>query len=237
MSIARNNSGTRKARRSGANPDFSTFGGRLRAIRRSLELKSDELGPEIGVSRNSISAWENGAGIKDENLIALAKRLGVTPAWLKSREGPDPEPKGSPFLSNFAGYPLSGEIVEVPEIEPMPDAHMAALSKVPIARWGLPANVIFHWMMAPGGALVVKRTRSDNPPHHRRGDYLFIDTSVVEATAPGMYVGIVDGLRLVVIVRNEDGTLSATAPTSKTPHLNAANVKIEGRVVAVLQRT
>lgn len=236
MSGSSTSSAKRKRRESASNQDYSTFAGRLRSVRKALGLKSEELGPEIGVSRNSISAWEHGAGIKNENLVALAKRLGVTPAWLRSREGPDPEPQGSPFLATCGDVSFADQVVEVPEVEPLPDAHMSSLSKVPIARWGLPANVILHWMMAPGGSLVIKQTRSDNSPHHRRGDYLFIDTSVTQATAPGMYVGIVDGLRLVVIVRNADGTLSATAPTSKTPRLNPMEVKIEGRVVAVLQR-
>lgn len=219
-----------------ATADYSTFASRLRSMRRALGLKGEQLGPEIGVSRNSISNWEHGAGIRDENLSALAKRLGVSPAWLKSRAGPDPEPSGSPFASAKTAFAASRAMVEVPEVDTLPDAHTEALSLAPVARWALPAEVILHWMMAPGGSLVVKRTRSDNPPYHRRGDYLFIDTSVVEATAAGIYVGIVDGLRLIVVRRNEDGSLSALAPTSKTPKLSPATLKIEGRVVAVLQR-
>lgn len=218
-----------------ANPDYSTFASRLRSVRKALRLRGEELGPQIGVSRTSISNWENGAGIREDNLAALAERLGVAPAWLLSREGPDPEPAGSPFNATQATSLSHQKMVEVPEIETLPQAHSEALSKMPIARWALPHHVVFHWMMAPGGSLVVKQTRSDNLPHHRRGDYLFIDTSVVEATAPGMYAAIVDGLRLVVVVRNNDGSLTMTAPTSRTPNLSVSDIKVEGQVVAVLR--
>ncbi len=66
-----------------------SFGERLKARRRELQLTQSALGKEIGVSGAAISQLEKGdtKGAKGENLFALAKALKCSPEWLLKGDG------------------------------------------------------------------------------------------------------------------------------------------------------
>lgn len=59
------------------------FGEKLKLLREEKKISQEELGVEVGVSRQSISKWESGNSIADiENLIFLSNYFGVTLDYL-----------------------------------------------------------------------------------------------------------------------------------------------------------
>ena len=72
---------------------------RLRSARKRAGLTQEDVAKAAGVSRPAVVQWESGesVSIKGENLIRVAKCLGVDPAWLVY------ESNTSPFVPpNFA---------------------------------------------------------------------------------------------------------------------------------------
>lgn len=70
----------------------------IRNYRKANNLSQDELAEKLGVSRQSISLWENGQTQPTlDNIIALAKIFHVTPDALLSSESSEtvPEPAES----------------------------------------------------------------------------------------------------------------------------------------------
>ncbi|WP_163833260.1 S24 family peptidase [Spartinivicinus ruber] len=63
---------------------MTSFGERLKARRKELEMTQNALGKEVGVSGAAISQLEKGdtKGSKGENLFALARALQCSPEWL-----------------------------------------------------------------------------------------------------------------------------------------------------------
>ena len=59
------------------------IGERIRLIRRGAHLQQDEFGQKLGLTRQSISAYENERGIPSRRVIAkMCDLFGVSPAWL-----------------------------------------------------------------------------------------------------------------------------------------------------------
>lgn len=67
--------------------DEAARGVRLRASRLLIGLSQEEAAKELKVSRTTVSGWENGAAIDEENLEAAAKLYGVSRGWLRYGEG------------------------------------------------------------------------------------------------------------------------------------------------------
>lgn len=66
--------------------DISTFGSRLRALRKRQGLTPTEVGVEIGVARNTISSWETGSDTPArEKLVALADLYEASLDWIEGR--------------------------------------------------------------------------------------------------------------------------------------------------------
>ena len=60
-----------------------TFAEKLLALRRARGWSQEELAAQVGVSRQALSKWENGAAMPDaENILAIAKIFGVTTDYL-----------------------------------------------------------------------------------------------------------------------------------------------------------
>lgn len=61
-------------------PYVATLGERIRKRRTALGLSQAELARRVGVKREAVSQWENGAskGLKPENLLKTADVLGTT---------------------------------------------------------------------------------------------------------------------------------------------------------------
>ena len=60
-----------------------TIGQRIAALRKERRLSQEELGAQVGVSRQAIYKWESDASLPDiDKLIALSKLFGVSVGWL-----------------------------------------------------------------------------------------------------------------------------------------------------------
>ena len=70
----------------------SRFPAKLTAARKAAELNQTELAEAAGVSRRSISAYENGEAFPRKNVLRkMAKALGVTVTYLTDEQATDPE--------------------------------------------------------------------------------------------------------------------------------------------------
>ena len=72
-------------------PDNTTresIGGRLQAERKARGLTQDQLGKMFDVSKQAVSAWENGHSAMSPNLLdQIAQRLDISTMWLITGEG------------------------------------------------------------------------------------------------------------------------------------------------------
>lgn len=81
-----------------------TLGKRIGMLRKEKKISQESVAESLGVSRQAVSKWENDLTVPDmENLIALAKLLGVDVEYLASGElteemisEPIPEPVPAP---------------------------------------------------------------------------------------------------------------------------------------------
>jgi transcriptional regulator with XRE-family HTH domain len=60
-----------------------TITSRLKQKREALGISQAELARRMTVSRASVSIWESGGNISQDNIVKLAKILRVTPEWLQ----------------------------------------------------------------------------------------------------------------------------------------------------------
>lgn len=77
------------------------LGEKIFQCRRRLGLSQEELAERVGVTRQAVSKWENGASVPElTTLAALAKVFGVTADYLLSDESAEEQdhPKAAPPL-------------------------------------------------------------------------------------------------------------------------------------------
>lgn len=63
------------------------WGQRLKAERVADGLTQEDLTSVCGVTKAAASQWENGGGIRPENLFRIADKLGVDARWLATGKG------------------------------------------------------------------------------------------------------------------------------------------------------
>lgn len=94
-----------------------TFAEKLLALRRARGWSQEELAAQVGVSRQALSKWENGAAMPDaENILAIAKLFGVTTDYLlidgeQASIAPLPAPRRTPawrLACRIAGVSTAG---------------------------------------------------------------------------------------------------------------------------------
>lgn len=106
-----------------------TLGERLQRLRRARGMTQEQLAERIGVSRQSLSGWENDAALPDTvHVVALAELFGVTTDYLLLD---DPTPR----LATPADV----------------QAQAAAASKR--TQWRMSARVLGAWLIV-GSALI-----------------------------------------------------------------------------------
>jgi len=82
---------------------------RIRSRRLQLDITQQTLAKQLGVSRVSVTKWENGTTRPDgENLHQLAQFLGTTPEWLLYGQGEDAgdDTKVIPFIRPPKAVPI-----------------------------------------------------------------------------------------------------------------------------------
>lgn len=151
---------------------LDTIGGRIRALRRALDMTVETAARRAGVSRISFMNWESGA-VKNpdqKRLGAFCKPADVSLAWILEGKGPRPAILAS--LKIDAG---------IPEIA----GPMSPDEGTPRAIWTIPHDVLQLGFNSNPGSLVIQRAR---------GDYLLIDTSRNELDESGTYIVVENGV-------------------------------------------
>ena len=76
-----------------------TLGEKLQRLRRARGLTQEQLAEKVGVSRQSLSGWENDTSLPDTaNVIALADLFGVTTDYLLREGAPGGHEQGAAML-------------------------------------------------------------------------------------------------------------------------------------------
>ena len=90
-----------------------TIGQRITALRKEHRLSQEELGEQVGVSRQAIYKWESDASLPEINkLIALSRLFGVSVGWLLGvEEAPSTAPEETGELTE-AQLKMVEEIVD-----------------------------------------------------------------------------------------------------------------------------
>ena len=85
-----------------------TLGERIAALRQSRRLSQDELAARVGVTRQSVSKWENDASVPDlDRLLQLSQLFGVTiDELVKGGTLPDSAAEPEPAEPPARGFPL-----------------------------------------------------------------------------------------------------------------------------------
>ncbi|NBJ13226.1 XRE family transcriptional regulator [Microvirga arsenatis] len=78
-------------------PPMETTGGRIRHLRaRVLGLTQEEFAQQLQVTRGAVGNWERDQGIKNDNIVRIADRFGVSVDWLVNGRGTPPDGSAPP---------------------------------------------------------------------------------------------------------------------------------------------
>lgn len=178
--------------------------GRIRNKRNELGLNQTELSKRVGVSKVAVSQWENGdTSPKGENLLKLARSLGVSPEWLISgKVSPD-----QPRLPDGIDYVPVTVWDHISDLDP--DQHVV----VPRVRVKFAAGL--------------GREVSFEPDLHDRGNAYRLDWIRSKGLDPKRLIVVtIDGESMAPTLPN------GSAMTADTRHDNIESV-INGKVYAI----
>ena len=123
-----------------------TIGQRLSQLRRDAHLSQEELGEQLGVSRQSIYKWENDLSVPEiEKLITLSKLFKVSVGWLLGVEEESREAEEDAAAEN-------GELTEqqLRMVEEITKRYIEAQPRQADPRWRHAANVVLVLLIAAG---------------------------------------------------------------------------------------
>ena len=213
---------------------FRTLGCRIRAARLANGFTHDEIALQVGVTRNSVSMWENGS-IKNPQKIKLqrfAKITKVQLGWLMAREGADPdwpEKKPRQKIKTHLSETSVGQFI--PEIDLQEDREdgWREASRV---GWAIPSDILqLSFNSQPASAVIVLATFDMGPIKAR--DFLLVDQSRTNFELDGIYfVTLANTIKHVRVERANDGR--ATVVSGDGKKLKASGLKILGRVSAII---
>ncbi|HHF4334676.1 XRE family transcriptional regulator [Haemophilus influenzae] len=176
---------------------MSSLANRLKMARKAAGLTQDQLGKLVGVSQNAIQKIE--AGGETKYTLALASVLGVDPIWLQSGEGKTPEKNTAlstdlvttqrdnehrhriDYLDVYLAVGISGiENSDYPEI----------ISTLFLSDEGMARLV---GKRSSQGVSIVNVPTDSMEPTIRKGDIVFIDTTINCYIGDGIYAFSING--------------------------------------------
>ncbi len=232
--------------------DMETMADRIKAERFAAKLNQLDLAVAANVSKQAISAIENGKTLDPEHdtLMGICRRLNLNPSWLKSGKGPKhPQPQAPNVGSDRA--PVSIATNEIPpgyvrlQILNMEgdmghgsynDQPPEVVQLLDVAEWwarsNLPPNL---------DRVKVISSRGDSMAGViNHGDVVFVDSGITHYDGEGIYVFNWQGRALIkrLAPNLRTGQLqilsanSAAYPPEDVPPGEIDQLHIAGRVVA-----
>lgn len=210
---------------------------RIRSRRLQLDVTQQSLAKKLGVSRVSVTKWENGTTKPDgENLHQLASALSTTPEWLLYGQGE--EKKDDTKVMPFIKTPVAVPIISAVQAGHWTESY-ASSRLTDVVSWTQTTADVSDEVFG----LVVRGESMTNPnglPSIPEGSIVIVEPNF----------GQLDDLYGKIVVAVLDGTSEATvkklvwdSPFSYLMPLNPAfkpipidgNCRIVGRVVQITQ--
>lgn len=210
---------------------------RIRARRLQLDVTQQSLAKKLGVSRVSVTKWENGTTKPDgENLHQLAYALSTTPEWILYGKGE--EQKDDTKVIPFIKSPIAIPIISAVQVGHWTESY-ASSKLTDVISWTQTTAEVSNEAFA----LIVRGESMTNPnglPSIPEGAIVIVEP----------HFGQLDDLYGKIVVAVLDGTSEATvkklvwdSPFSYLMPLNPAfkpipidgNCRIVGRVVQITQ--
>lgn len=176
---------------------IETLGERVRRLRKALSLTQHEAVEGVpGMTASALSQLESGStkGLRPENLIALARRLGVTPEELVIGEGNILPAAGvnlresqSPYGS-FRDVPIVGNVVATPEN----DGFFDDMGFPPGA-----GEAYLPWPTRDPNAYALRVKGDSMQPRIRPGELLVVEPNAMAVPGADVVVRTRDGRKMV----------------------------------------
>ncbi|MBL4766419.1 MAG: helix-turn-helix domain-containing protein [Rhodobacteraceae bacterium] len=163
------------------------FGERLKTAREAAGLSMAELARRAGgISSSAISQLEIGLskGAKPENLVALAKTLGVEIEWLATGDGPmmtaiDALKETNQFIKDAGSSDENTELVEMRRPGRVPLVSWVQAGEWTSVEGAFEAHNSDEWVLCPvphsEKTFVLRVRGASMEPEYHDGDWIFVD--------------------------------------------------------------
>jgi phage repressor protein C with HTH and peptisase S24 domain len=227
---------------------METIGQRIEQVRVEKQLSKSDIWKGASLTSGVYSQWMNGQSLQGENLIKVARILGVLPDWLQTGKGDKYESQNSKKDDVIQGVseaiPQYSDSIEIPLLAATGsmgngsynhDADMVINVLRVTKQW---VEKTFHSTASISKLRFIHAIGDSMSPTFNDGDILLIDTGAKQVDTDSIYVlDAHDRLFIKRVRRRLDGTfeISSDNPGVKTVDiLNGGNdVMVKGRVVWV----
>lgn len=210
------------------------FGDRIKSARIKAGMSQEALADKIGISKQSISAWERGISkkIEGENLVKAAQVLGVSESWIQT--GLD----SAKHLKGFQNIEATLNSAKVPLID------MVAAGDWCEVADPYPAGEAESWEPCPvphgENTFAVRINGESMAPKFQHGEIIFCDPSVQPNNGDYVIAKLIDENQATfkqLIMDDGQYMLKALNPNWPNPYIPInGNCQIVGKVIARLEK-
>lgn len=206
-----------------------------------MGLTQDQVGRELGVTGAAVQQWEAGeTQPRGHRLTALARFLGVDPAWLLTGAGQEAATDDAGARGRSA---LNSRMLVIDELDVRAGMSLGGAVhegdvELVKARWQIPAVVIRPYSSAPEEAIkIITAVGDSNIPEFFPGDRVMVDTSDRIPSPPGFFAvwdGFGEVIKRLEMVPYSDPPLVrllSANPAYEPRELPLDTVVINGRVL------
>lgn len=196
-------------------PRMKTTGRRIAQARESKGLNQSELARRLGVTPQSVQAWESGKNVpRNQKLASIADMLGVSVSYLMGEGAGMPDllsvtgisnesnlPSGWKTIDNIINKPVSNEtIIEIPRFDvkasmgdgcALSDGYIDLIQRMTVSlEWLKQQSLIYT---SPDNLAIITGDGDSMSGTFNHGDALLVDRGVTELRSDAVYVFAIDG--------------------------------------------
>lgn len=232
---------------------MESFGKRIARLRENVGLSQSDLARAVGVKPQSIQAIESGKAKGSKHVVAIAKKLNVSPDYLQTGRGAEYrnehddhqiiEQRHISEIAVVGGAGLGGEAI----LENFTDANGNTLSSdAVLGRWGFPDEYLTELRIEPNDVRIIEISgdsmrRPDGTGLHS-GDRVMVWLKDRNPTPPGIFA-LWDGFGIVVkrlerIPKSDPPAIRLISdnPVHTPYELTGEEVNIIGRLIWTARR-